>query len=84
VGVFECRTPDHITPIFGHTNGVFQLISQVSGRAGRKNKRGKVVLQNQSTRHPVMPARQENAWEKLFTYQLSERKCFAIALFPDY
>ncbi len=68
-------------PDFRSYERSFQLISQVSGRAGRKNKRGKVVLQTSQPEHPVIACASENAWEKLFTNQLSERKMFR---YPPY
>ena len=37
-------------PDFRSYERAFQLMAQVAGRAGRKNKRGRVVLQNQEYR----------------------------------
>lgn len=52
----------------------FQMLSQVSGRAGRKNKRGKVVLQTSNPTHPVINYVYENNYKDFFFQQLEERK----------
>ena len=42
-------------PDFRAYERAFQLMAQVAGRAGRKNKRGRVVLQTKSIDHPIIP-----------------------------
>lgn len=68
-------------PDFRSYERSFQLIAQVSGRAGRKNKRGKVVLQTAQPGHPVITDAQENNFERMFATQLHERKLFK---YPPY
>ena len=68
-------------PDFRSYERSFQLMSQVSGRAGRKNKRGKVVIQTSQPKHPVIIDAQENNFEHLFATQLHERKLFR---YPPY
>ena len=41
-------------PDFRSYERAFQLMAQVAGRAGRKNKRGRVVLQTKSIDHPII------------------------------
>ncbi|MEQ1585596.1 MAG: primosomal protein N' [Cyclobacteriaceae bacterium] len=52
VGVFDTDRMMHF-PDFRSYERAFQLITQVSGRAGRREKRGKVVLQTSSPQHPL-------------------------------
>ncbi len=54
----------------------FQLMAQVSGRAGRKNKRGKVIIQTSDKKHPVIKNVIENDYSSLFFSQLEERRLF--------
>ena len=68
-------------PDFRSYERSFQLIAQVSGRAGRKNKRGKVVVQTAQPTHPVIIDAKENNFERMFATQLHERKLFK---YPPY
>ncbi len=52
VGVFDADRMMHF-PDFRSYERAFQLITQVSGRAGRRNKRGKVVIQTSNPEHPL-------------------------------
>ncbi len=54
----------------------FQLMSQVAGRAGRKVKRGRVIIQTGFPGHPVIKNIIENNLEKHFKEQLAERREF--------
>ncbi|MBW7847642.1 MAG: primosomal protein N' [Bacteroidales bacterium] len=54
----------------------FQLMAQVSGRAGRKHRQGKVVIQTHQPGHPIMKYVLNNDFEGLFFQQMSERKKF--------
>jgi len=68
-------------PDFRSYERSFQLILQVSGRAGRKKKRGKVIIQTSRPRHPVLLDVQENNFGRMFATQLYERKLFK---YPPY
>jgi primosomal protein N' (replication factor Y) len=54
----------------------FQLISQVSGRAGRREKRGKVIVQTMEPNHPVIQYILNNDFEGLYADQMEERQIF--------
>jgi primosomal protein N' (replication factor Y) len=52
VGVFDADRMMHY-PDFRSYERAFQLIVQVSGRAGRREKQGKVVIQTSNPKHPL-------------------------------
>lgn len=54
----------------------FQLIWQVSGRAGRRNKRGRVIIQTMDPEHPVIRYICNNDYEGLYREQMEERQLF--------
>jgi len=54
----------------------FQLMTQVSGRAGRKRKRGLVVLQTSNPKHPVILDVINHNFINHYTGQLEERQAF--------
>jgi primosomal protein N' (replication factor Y) len=63
-------------PDFRSHERAFQLMSQVSGRAGRKHSQGKVVVQTYQPEHPVILKVISNDFENLFKLTLQERKFF--------
>jgi primosomal protein N' (replication factor Y) len=54
----------------------YQLMAQVSGRAGRKNKQGKVIIQTNDTEHAIIQQVIQNNYVAMFNQQLSERRNF--------
>ncbi len=54
----------------------FQLMEQVSGRAGRKHGKGKVLIQVSNIHHPVLQFVKEHNYEKLFAFEIENRKGF--------
>ena len=54
----------------------FQLMEQVSGRAGRKHAQGKVLIQAMNVQHPVLQMVQQHDYEKFYHYEIANRKEF--------
>lgn len=59
----------------------FQLLSQVAGRSGRREQRGKVVIQTYTPDHWVLRRVVEHDFQGLFAQEMPERKNF---LYPPY
>ncbi len=78
VGLVGILNADHMLhfPDFRSFERSFQLMAQVSGRAGRKNKQGKVIIQTYNTEHPVIRQVQNNDYLGLYNQQLQERTEF--------
>jgi len=68
-------------PDFRAHERAYQLMAQVSGRSGRKNKRGTVVLQTSSPEHAVIGQVIRNDYKAMFNTQCEERKLFK---YPPY
>jgi len=54
----------------------FQLMEQVSGRAGRKDGNGKVLIQVTNIHHPVLQFVKEHDFTRLFDFEIQNRKQF--------
>jgi primosomal protein N' (replication factor Y) len=54
----------------------YQLMAQVSGRAGRKDKKGKVIVQTGDPENYIISQVANNNYAQLFKQQLAERKTF--------
>jgi len=54
----------------------YQLMSQVSGRAGRKKKQGKVILQTSNPNHPVVQFVVNQNFHQFYNWQMKERERF--------
>jgi primosomal protein N' (replication factor Y) len=54
----------------------FQLIEQVSGRAGRKDSQGKVAIQAINTRHPLLQLLREHDYKAFYEAEADGRKRF--------
>jgi primosomal protein N' (replication factor Y) (superfamily II helicase) len=59
----------------------FQLMEQVSGRAGRKLERGLVLIQASKTNHPVLLFVQQHDYLRFYEYEMAMRKQF---FYPPY
>ncbi|NCI50710.1 primosomal protein N' [Sediminibacterium roseum] len=54
----------------------FQLMEQVSGRAGRRDGKGTVLIQVSNPMHPVLQFVKEHDFTRLFQFELANRKQF--------
>jgi len=63
-------------PDFRAGERAFQLMTQVSGRAGRRKKQGKVLIQTYQPEDEIFLWVIQNDYETLFETELSDRKAF--------
>jgi len=63
-------------PDFRSHERTYQLMVQVSGRAGRAQKRGKVAIQTFNPYHQVLQQVTTNAYEEMYKDQINERHAF--------
>nr|MDA3816230.1 primosomal protein N' [Prolixibacteraceae bacterium] len=63
-------------PDFRSYERAYQLMAQVSGRSGRKTKRGNVIIQTSQPEHQVIKLIKENNYDKFFNDYIEERKLF--------
>jgi primosomal protein N' (replication factor Y) len=68
-------------PDFRANERAYQMLTQVSGRAGRKNKQGKVIIQTGVPNHHVIQEVIHQYYESLYANELEERKSF---LYPPF
>ncbi|HWY10919.1 MAG TPA: primosomal protein N', partial [Bacteroidia bacterium] len=73
VGILNADSLFSFPDFRSHERG-FQLITQVSGRAGRKHKLGKVFIQTLQPAHPVIQYVMQNDLKLFYNNQLLERK----------
>ena len=59
----------------------FQMMTQVSGRAGRSDKRGKVIIQTYNVHHNIIQQVTYNDYEGMYNEQLYERQIYK---YPPY
>ncbi len=63
-------------PDFRSYERSYHLMTQVAGRAGRKNKQGKVLIQTYSANHYIIHAVKRNDYLSMYHSELLERKTF--------
>lgn len=75
VGILSADTMMNF-PDFRSHERAYQLMTQVSGRAGRKNKRGLVILQSSEPAHPIIRQVIAGDYRAMYEAQLAERNLF--------
>jgi len=75
VGVLNADNMLHF-PDFRSYERAFQLVAQVSGRTGRKTKRGKVILQSFNPEHFIINCIIHNDYDAFYRQQIEDRLKF--------
>ncbi len=73
VGVIMADTSFHI-PDFRASERSFQLLSQVGGRAGRREKQGEVIIQTYNPNHCVLEAVKNHNYSTFYEQEISARE----------
>lgn len=63
-------------PDFRSFERSFQLLTQVSGRAGRMNERGKVIIQTSNINHKILSYVKQNNFDKYFEEEIHDREVY--------
>ena len=80
VGILDADSIIHFAE-FRANERAFQLMEQVSGRAGRKDGEGKVLIQVADTAHPVLAFVKAHDYKAFFLHELPFRQQFG---YPPY
>ncbi|NJM26459.1 MAG: primosomal protein N' [Bacteroidia bacterium] len=72
VGIFNADKMIHFPDFRAYERG-YQLITQVSGRAGRRSKPGKVVIQTAHPEHTLLQTVVQHNYDQFFEQQLDDR-----------
>lgn len=75
VGVMNADTLLNI-PDFRSHERAYQLVQQVSGRAGRAEKRGKVIVQTYNPYHQILQQASLNRYVEMYLEQLEQRRIY--------
>lgn len=73
VGVFDVDRMLHF-PDFRSHERTFQLVTQVSGRAGRKDRKGKVLVQTNNPEQAILRMVLENDFQTFYKSEILERE----------
>lgn len=73
VGIFNADRMIHY-PDFRSAERAFQMLLQVSGRAGRRDTPGRVLIQTASPEHPILKMVIEHDYHSFFESEIAERK----------
>ncbi|MDN5202557.1 primosomal protein N' [Fulvivirgaceae bacterium BMA10] len=76
VGILDVDRLLHF-PDFRAAERTFQLVTQVSGRAGRRKEKGKVIIQTSNVDEPILSMITKSAYSKFFDLEILERKNFS-------
>ncbi|MDR2126348.1 MAG: primosomal protein N' [Prevotellaceae bacterium] len=75
VGILDADSMLNFSDFRAHERA-FQLMTQVGGRAGRREKTGKVIIQTYNPENKTVRDTVDNNYENLFARQIAERKDF--------
>lgn len=75
VGILDADTMMN-RPDFRAHERAFQMMSQVAGRAGRRTKRGHVILQTKRADYPLIKQVVDGDYTSMYQEQISERQHF--------
>ena len=75
VGIFDADRMMHFPDFRAHER-TFQLITQVSGRAGRREKKGKVIIQTYTPNDTVLRLIKEHNFQGFYEKEIAERRQF--------
>lgn len=75
VGVFDADRMLHF-PDFRSYERTFQLVTQVSGRAGRSKDPGRVIIQTNNVQQPILEKILAGDYEGLYFEEIEERQSF--------
>ncbi len=78
VGLVGIMNADQLLgyPDFRSLERAYQLMAQVSGRAGRRGKRGLVVIQTSTPEHFIIDQVVKNDYQGMYEAELGQRKLF--------
>lgn len=78
VGIVGVLSADQLLqfPDFRSGERALQLMLQVSGRSGRKHKRGRVIIQAFNTAHPVLDDVLNSDYKNFYGREIQERQTF--------
>lgn len=80
VGVLNADTLLNL-PDFRSSEKTYQLITQVSGRAGRSDKKGEVIIQTYNPDHYALQCAKKNDYQTFYETEMTFRK---LAKYPPY
>lgn len=80
VGVLSADTTLHLAD-FRASEKTFQLLTQVSGRAGRHDKEGQVIIQSYTPEHYAIDLAKQQHYETFYTQEMQMRR---LAGYPPY
>ena len=78
VGLVGILNADNLLyhPDFRATERAYQMLVQVSGRTGRRNEQGKVLIQTYQPEHPIFPQIVRNDYKAFFAQDMTDRHSF--------
>ena len=78
VGLVVVMNADQLLyfPDFRADERSFQILMQVSGRAGRKKEQGKVMIQSFNPSHPILQLVLEGDYKKMYNQQIPLRQAY--------